>query len=214
MSAAGMLRCFVGIQAGVLLTEGFRSALDDLRESAERSGWRVSWTQPEGWHVTLKFLGDVDPDRVSEVADRVRGAVGHVPHFVMTATGVAVLPPAGEPRVITAGLRDDGSLARLAAAIDDALEPLGFARETRRFTPHLTLGRVRGASRFGVRKVREVPMGETSAIHACLARLRDQRFAEKRVGCVELLRSHLAPGGSMYTSLESFGLAAESAAGA
>ena len=60
MNAAGMLRCFVGIQAGVLLSEGFRSALDDLRESAERSGWRVSWTQPEGWHVTLKFLGEVD----------------------------------------------------------------------------------------------------------------------------------------------------------
>jgi len=102
MSAAETLRCFVAVQAGVLITEGLRVALRDLRESAEKSGWRVSWTQPEGWHVTLKFLGDVDADRVAEVASR-SGYAGYP--FIVNVQG-------DEPLLKEAHLRSAIELAR------------------------------------------------------------------------------------------------------
>ncbi|MBI5504099.1 MAG: RNA 2',3'-cyclic phosphodiesterase [Deltaproteobacteria bacterium] len=207
-------RCFVAVQVGESITARLRALVEEVRRGAGESGWSVAWTRPEGWHVTVKFLGDVDLDRVDDVRDAVgRGVRGMTP-FSIAALGLLVLPPGAEPRVLAVGLRDDGSLARLAAALESELEPLGFAREKRRFTPHLTLGRVRRAPRpssvprvgQGQASTRSMPRSLVAA--DWIARLRDEALGEDRIETVEMVRSSLSPGGSVYTTMAMFALGA------
>lgn len=204
-------RCFIAVQAGKTMTSHLRTLVEEVRENAEASGWRVAWTQPEGWHVTLKFLGDVARDRIDTVREAVARAIDGVAPFPVAALGLVVLPPAAEPRVLAIGLRDDGSMARLADRIDAALEPLGFARESRRFTPHLTLGRVRRAPRQGpVPKAKGTDNAASRVRSMATAdwiwRFRDRPLGEDRIETVEMLRSHLSPGGSIYTKVAAFAL--------
>ncbi|HYB98169.1 MAG TPA: RNA 2',3'-cyclic phosphodiesterase [Candidatus Limnocylindrales bacterium] len=204
-AAAENFRCFVAVRVGDNIAEGILQTLQELKTTAEQSRWRVSWTQPESWHATLKFLGDVASDRIEELLKALEPVFLEVPPFRVAAIGLMTLPPASQPRVVAVALRDEGSLARLAAGVENALEPLGFARESRRFTPHLTLGRVRSTPAVP----RRVPKGsprETPPMAYLLDRMREHDFGEDTIDRVELVRSRLSPGGSMYESLAAFEL--------
>lgn len=201
-------RCFVAVQAGQNITGHLRDMVSEVRENTEASGWRVTWTRPQGWHVTLKFLGDVASDRLETVREAVGRAIDGMASFRLAALGLLVLPPGAEPRVLAIGLRDDGSLARLAKRLEVELEPLGFARERRRFTPHLTLGRVRSAPRQPRRKDATKAAGHAHSMATpdWIWRFRDRPLGEDQIQSVEMLRSQLTPGGSIYTPLAAFGL--------
>lgn len=209
-------RCFVAVTVGENITTNLLKLVEEVRCGAEESGWRVAWARPEGWHVTLKFLGDVADGRVGAVRDAVGRGVREVVPFRIAALGLLVLPPGAEPRVLAVGLGDDGSLARLAAGLENELEPLGFARETRRFMPHLTLGRVRRAPR----QSRSLPVGPGKASSCSMARamvaadwverLRGQPLGEDLIETVEMVHSSLSPGGSVYTTMAAFALGAGS----
>ncbi|HYC54499.1 MAG TPA: RNA 2',3'-cyclic phosphodiesterase [Candidatus Binatia bacterium] len=202
--AVETFRCFVAVRLGDAIAEGVLRTLQELKTTAEQSRWRVSWTQPEGWHVTLKFLGDVASDRVGELLRALEPVFRDVAPFRVAAVGLMTLPPASEPRVIAVALRDEGALSRLAAGVDNALEPLGFARESRRFTPHLTIGRVRSTP--SPRRARRGSPRETPPMAYLMDRMREHDFGQDHIDRVELVRSRLSPGGSVYESLAAFEL--------
>lgn len=207
-------RCFVAVRLGETITASLRTVAEDVRRGAEASGWRVAWTRPEGWHVTVKFLGDVECDRVSEVRAAIGRGIRGVAAFRIAALGLLVLPPAAQPRVLAVGLRDDGSLARLAAGLENELEPLGFTRETRRFTPHLTLGRVRLVPRpnrsphDGSRQGSLRSAARSMLVVDWIERLRGQALGEDRIETVQMMRSNLSSGGSLYATMAVFALGA------
>jgi RNA 2',3'-cyclic 3'-phosphodiesterase len=149
---------------------------------------RASWERPEKLHVTLKFIGEIEPGRVEDLKRAGERAVEGTGPFDLSVEGAGSFPPRGNPRVLWLGIRDDsGRLAFMQHALEAACADTGFAREQRAFKPHLTLARLRA------------PQGaaELAAVHreACFE---PQGF---RVAWLILMRSELGPGGSRYTPL-------------
>jgi 2'-5' RNA ligase len=102
----------------------------------------VRWVRDEGLHATVKFLGPVAETQLPALRTALGGAVHGTPQLAAGVRGLGVFPTLKRPRVVWVGL-DCAPLAALARAVDDALEPLGFARESRPFRAHITLGRVK-----------------------------------------------------------------------
>jgi 2'-5' RNA ligase len=106
------------------------------------------WVQLETLHLTVRFLGDTQPDDVPAVADSVAGALAGFQAFDVELAGAGSFPPSGKPRTLWLGLaRGATELGALAAALSAALEPLGWPADTRPYRPHLTVARLDAASR-------------------------------------------------------------------
>jgi 2'-5' RNA ligase len=151
----------------------------------------VRWVRPEGIHLTLKFLGDVDQDDLPLVKERMREAcVPHAP-FTLTVGGLGCFPNLRRPRVVWVGLDDSyAALSALQRGLERAIAPLGFPTERRRFHPHLTLGRVKnGRSR-----------AELEVLGAYVTRAKVD-IGQMSVEAVRLMRSELLPGGAVYSEL-------------
>jgi 2'-5' RNA ligase len=147
----------------------------------------VRWVRPSGMHVTLKFLGAVEPQRLERVHARLLEAVGKRPALRLRVGGLGTFPSLRRPRVVWMGLAGD-DLAGLAGRVDAALAELGFAAEQRPFTPHVTLGRVR--SLRGWPRLEEQLKSHLD--HACGTAVID---------AVTIYRSTLHPEGAVYTPL-------------
>lgn len=157
----------------------------------------MSWVAPANLHVTLKFLGEVDPSRLAGVAEALRAVAAASRAFDLGLAGVGAFPSPSRPRVLWAGVAEGADvLADLARRIDEALGALAFERETRPFTGHVTLGRVR------------VPRS-APALAAMLAADAGRVFGLVRVGEIALMRSDLSPQGSRYTVVETWPLGAQ-----
>ena len=123
----------------------------EVRETLVRAarklpvGGEVRWVRPANVHLTLKFLGDVaeaDLSRVGAVLEAIRGR--HEP-FEVAFSGFGAFPSGRRARILWAGIGEGSERLRaLARDVELSLEPLGFEREARPYTPHLTLGRARG----------------------------------------------------------------------
>jgi 2'-5' RNA ligase len=100
----------------------------------------AKWVNPHGIHLTLKFLGYVDPDRIPEIQDSLTGISNHFPPFPIRVSGCGFFPNARRPNVLWAGVHSE-SLLPLHQQIESSMERLGFEKENRPFSPHLTLAR-------------------------------------------------------------------------
>ena len=133
------MRLFTAIELPAAVCETLAGAQAELKR--EITG-KVSWTGPRNLHLTLKFLGEVPDSDVPALCN----ALGKItsPRMSLAISHLSQLPPNGAARVLMAGVEDsDQSLAKLFGAIEYTVEPLGFAREKRKFRPHITLGRMR-----------------------------------------------------------------------
>ncbi|MEZ5319937.1 MAG: RNA 2',3'-cyclic phosphodiesterase [Vicinamibacterales bacterium] len=141
------MRLFVAVQVGADVAAAAGALQRDLRRRADRlaPSARVTWVAPAALHLTLRFLGEIDPDAVPAI-ERVLAPpleVEAVP-LVVTFSGVGLFPPRGAPRVVWSGVvQGADGLGALALAIGRRLAEIGLPPEPRAFAPHLTLGRVR-----------------------------------------------------------------------
>jgi 2'-5' RNA ligase len=136
-------RTFIGVPALDEVEVAALTAIDRLRSATEG----VKWVEPENLHWTLQFLGDLTDQEMADVCLRTARAAARCEVFSLQARGVGAFPSIHRPRTLWLGAGEGrDQFAALHSAIDDALEPLGFRRESRPFTPHLTLGRIAGAA--------------------------------------------------------------------
>ncbi len=184
------VRCFVAIE----LDAGILSALGDLVQrlrcaSLARLG---RWVAPQGIHLTLQFLGEVPAGRVPEIAQAIQTACAGLPSFPIAVSGLGCFPSAQRPRVVWVGVEEPtGALQRLQSAVERELSRLGFRPESRGFTPHLTLCRIRDQA--GGRERRE--------LSAWIQQQAVGRLGAMQVRRVSLMRSVLRPEGAVYTCL-------------
>jgi len=142
-------------------------------------------------HLTLKFLGSVPEANIEPVAGALREASVGMSPFEARIRGLGAFPSAGRPRVLWAGVADGAAqMTELARRVDTALVALGFAREERPFSPHITLGRVRRPAR-------------DPALTDALGRGATRELGRMPVPSVSLMRSELNPQGARYTELAS-----------
>jgi 2'-5' RNA ligase len=191
------VRAFIAID----LSESIRKELASLIERLEQeAGSRaVRWGRPEGIHLTLKFMGEVQAERVKAFEGMLHSRAGGQRAFGLEVGGLGCFPDMSRPRVVWAGVNEStGRLADLQEALEVGCAELGLAREARPFTPHLTLGRVR----------REARGDDLSMLKRAVEGLKETRCGEMAVAEVCLFRSELRPGGAVYTRLAVANLAA------
>lgn len=182
-----MLRTFFAIEVGEAARRAAAALVDALR--ADPGCDAVRWGRPEGFHVTLRFLGPTPEERVPALAAAVREATAGIEPFTLALGALGAFPDARRPRVVFVGVEPAEPVAALAAAVERGVVAAGFAPEARPFHAHLTLGRVREQRR----RVR-LPAG---------ARAEAAPFP---VDSLVLFRSDLGEGGSTYTPLERIAL--------
>jgi len=177
------VRTFVAIR----LPGDVQRAVADLQDRIHVPGVRVKWVEPENFHLTLKFLGDVPEDRLDRVFGAVEKGCEGQEAFAMSLEGVGAFPNLRRPRVVWIGLnRGREEVARLAASVEALLADVGFEREERPFRAHATVGRVKDVSP-AVRQLGDRIAAERLALEGI------------RIDRVEVMKSQLTRRGPLYS---------------
>ena len=188
-SADERVRCFVAIELPAEARRSIGGLVAGLREADVRGLRPVN---PDGVHLTLKFLGDVSASQVGAVVSALDRAAAAAQPFDLELRGVGGFPDLRRPRVLWVGIAGDlEALQRLYSSVEEALAPLGFPPEGRAFTPHLTLARLRDGT----------SPEERARAAERLTSLAWEEGAAIPVGGVSLMRSTLRPGGAVYARL-------------
>lgn len=182
------MRLFVALDLPGEVREALRGFQARLRPECSAA----RWTRPEGMHVTLKFIGHADEDQCAGIREAL-GRVSSDAATEMRFQGLGFFPNERRPRVLWCGVKAPANLARLAADVEQALEPLGIAAETREYSPHLTLARI-GPGAKAARLVRAVNDSGAMDFGSMVAR---DFF---------LYQSTLKPSGAEYKKLAGFSL--------
>jgi 2'-5' RNA ligase len=180
------IRTFIAIDPG----KEIRARLVALQGTLARTGTEVKWVEPENLHVTLLFLGEVDERDLPDVCKAVADAAGTQAAFTMSVEAVKCFGSPRRPRTVWAGVGEGTqAVVSLHDAIERPLLELGcYRREERLYTPHITLGRVRGA-------------GPADKLAAALAKNAGWQGGETPVREVHVMGSELKPEGPVYTVL-------------
>jgi 2'-5' RNA ligase len=186
------MRLFVSVDLPDDLAETVRAVQDEFREA---NG--LNFTDPEQAHMTLKFLGDVEDDRLPAIEERLERAVAaaDVEPFEAHYGGLGVFPSLDYISVLWLGVREghgDAELTRLAEAVEEELVAEGFDPEDHEFTPHVTLARMNhaGGKELVQENVREL----------------DPEVGTATVSEIRLTESELTPSGPIYSTVERFPL--------
>lgn len=179
------VRAFIAIE----IPEDIKLQLKQVQERLKKGLTGVNWARPEGIHLTLKFLGNIDEEMISRIGDSMKKATERSSVFSIRLSGLGIFPGPRFPRVVWIGVKEGGEdLKGLNRAIDKTMDKLGFSAEEREFRPHLTLGRVRSQERRDelLKAIEELQNFEAGSFEA-----RE----------VSLIKSDLKPGGAVYTKL-------------
>ena len=179
------MRLFIALNLPKAEQDRIHRATEPLRAM----GLPIQWLEPESYHLTLKFLGNVRTELVAvveKVVDRVAGETGAFP---LTIEGFGAFPTIRRPRVLWVGIDPTPALRCLKQDLEWGLANHGFERETRAFHPHITLGRAEESEGAGAFR----------GLDELSAKLTYQ--GEVPANTVDLMRSQLSRHGSRYTLL-------------
>ena len=178
------MRGFIAIE----LPETIQKALAEFQQELNNCGSDVRLTRPENIHLTLKFLGNIEEDKADIIAEKIKGICKEQSGFKIGVSGTGMFPNMRSPRVLWAGIDLNDDIVTLQKGIEEAMASLGFEKEKRRFSPHLTLGRFRSSR--GKKAVLD-------KMDSC----RENIFGIMDVDSVLLMRSDLGPTGAKYTKI-------------
>jgi 2'-5' RNA ligase len=133
------MRLFVGIGVQVAVSQRLANAARSLLPSGSTDGIRIRWTPASNMHITLSFLGQVDPGRLEQIQQGL--AAIRAARLRLEMSGISVIPNAG---ILLASVKPTAALLTLAERISLAMQGCGIQRERRPFQPHITLARIKG----------------------------------------------------------------------
>jgi 2'-5' RNA ligase len=176
---------FVAVHLPPAETERLYRETESLRESR----LPVRWVALPSLHITLKFLGEVADARVAQLTEILARTAAAHPPFTLSVHGIGAFPNLRRPRVLWVGTDSAPELLTVQDAVEMSLAELGFEREARAWSPHLTLGRAQE--------------GAHAAAFAALPALADAVTYESTVEIrtIDLMRSRLQRGGAQYERL-------------
>ena len=186
------MRVFVALD----IPEEVRAAIGALIEKLRPTSKIARWVRIEGVHVTLKFIGEVPPEKI----EPIKASLSKIPFpkFIqLKFRGVGFFPNERRPRVLWAGIEAGEELGALAAAVETSLEPLGIAKEQRAFSPHLTL------ARFDT-EPHKPSASAFDRLHEAISKAGPLDFGSSTASEFHLYQSTLKRGGAEYTRLATF----------
>jgi 2'-5' RNA ligase len=180
------MRTFIAIELEAQIRENIKDIINHLKNKGR---FKIRWIKSQGMHLTLKFLGEIAPQAVDDIQAALKNAMAPYTAFPLTVKGTGVFPPKSRrPRILWLGMIPNQELEKIQAAVEQAMEALGFPRETRKFRPHLTLGRVKAYDQI------DIVLDE-------LTKLQDEEFGTMRVDKITLFESTLKPSGAEYRNI-------------
>lgn len=195
-----MIRAFLAVELSHELRAQLATVQQELTRSIEpemKRDRRISWAQPASIHLTIKFLGDMDEQVIDPLRAALEQAIGSRLAVNVPLERLGAFPRPQSPRVLWVGPSENWErgteakrVAEIHGAIEQACEGLRFLRETRPFSPHLTLARI---------KVGERQVGVALAKSGVLDR--PLSLGSLAVESVVLMKSELKPTGSVYAKL-------------
>jgi RNA 2',3'-cyclic 3'-phosphodiesterase len=181
------LRCFIAID----FYQDTLNRVRGLQEQLFEEGFHeIRWMRAENLHITLKFLGDTDREKIAELRDKMFQVSRTSKPFILDFKGMGVFPGWENPRIFWLGFERSAELQTLGAKIETVCKELGFAPEKRSFSPHLTIGRF-----------------IQSSSSPRMALLKDKceqlkiQFPKEIVTSIHLYQSILKPSGAEYSRL-------------
>ncbi|EMR75031.1 2''-5'' RNA ligase [Thermoplasmatales archaeon SCGC AB-540-F20] len=149
----------------------------------------VKLVEPQNIHITLKFLGDVPEDKINDIEQIMKYSVKEIEPFTIKLSETGVFPNQNYIKVIWIGIKDTETIETIARSIDERLSQLGFKKEKRGFSAHLTIGRVKTAK-------------NKQLLLKAIEDYKDFEFSTQDVNSIKLKKSDLTPKGPIYTTLK------------
>ena len=195
-----MIRVFLAVEVSQVLRAELATIQQELKHRIEpemKRGTRISWAQPASIHLTLKFLGDMDEQVIDPLRAALEQVVGGQLAVTVPLERLGVFPHPQAPRILWVGPSEQwekGVEARrvveIHGAIEEACERVNFLRETRPFSPHLSLARIKmGERHVGAALAKSGMLDLPVAVGSLV------------MESVVLMQSELKPTGSVYTKL-------------
>lgn len=181
------MRLFCGLALAYETRRNLELMLQHLRPSAD-----IHWSPPENWHITTKFIGEQPEAQLPEIV-RTLGEVPAPGPLEIAIAGLGWFPNPHQPRVLFAGVQAPAGLAELARETDERLSAVGVARETKPYTPHLTLARIK-------------PPSDIAGLRRAIASLPLADFGRFEAVKHLLYQSKPGPSASQYSVLAEFSL--------
>ena len=183
-----LLRTFIAVDIPPAIQKTIQYKIEMLRKAIGNS---IRWVPVQNIHLTLKFLGDVSHNDVEKLTQMLRTESDTRLSFDITISGLGSFPNSKRARVVFIRTQASAELDALQRGIESATTRLGFEADTRPFSPHLTVGRVRD----------QITASEQEKIRKTLEETKIDSVGTARVDSIHLYKSELKPGGSVYTKL-------------
>jgi len=188
------IRSFIAIE----LPEKLKLELVRLQDRLQQrpQPW-IKWVDPQGIHLTLKFLGNIGADKIAPITGAMEAAVRGIPPFRLELSNLGAFPNLKRVQVIWVGVGGEiDRLRQLQQRLEANLVPLGFSAEAREFTAHLTLARLRN----------QATPDERNRLGQLVAATRFETAQTIEVENINLMKSQLTREGAIYSKISSVGL--------
>lgn len=182
------MRAFLAVDLDELLMDKVLEVQDKLKKADAA----VKFVEKENLHFTCKFFGEISEDKRDKIIEIIKEKIEGYNAFKIDIKRTGVFPNLGYIRVIWLGLEDPGDFSRILRDFDEEFIKLGYKKE-RSYTPHLTIGRVKG------KKNKE-------ALVSLIKKLEGVEIGIMKVNKLILKKSELTPKGPIYTTMEEFKL--------
>src|SRR3989338_2873786 len=181
-----LIRAFIAIELPARIAQGLEKIQDGLKDETNK----VAWVKPENIHLTIKFLGDIETNKIDSITKVLEDAAGNLSNFKISIKGIGAFPTIENPRVLLVGIEeDDTNVSQLYNNFEHGLTALGFEREQRTFKPHLTLGRIKFLKDKKLLKQR-------------FEKIADINLGQFTAAGLYLFESKLTPEGAVHTKLK------------
>ncbi len=184
------VRCFIAISLPEDIVKRLAQQIASIKEVVPHGV--IRWVREDNIHLTLKFLGNVPSNELTEITNSIQRSADRHAAFVFEIVSFGCFPKLNSPHTLWIGIREpSGVLLSLQSDLEDELAGLGFPRERRRFHPHLTIGRVK----------RNADRDARTELAESLAQVKVEQIGVVQVRGIRLMRSDLHPAGAVYSQL-------------
>lgn len=177
------IRSFIAIDIGA------SQKIKELITELDSTGINAKIVETQNMHLTLKFLGDIDTNSLEQIKQAIQESVKDINPFEITLKNVGVFPNINYIKVFWIGIDDAGILKKIARKIDDKLSIIGFSKEKREFSAHLTVARVKSAK-------------NKEELIQLINKYQDTEFEKIQIEKIIIKKSVLTPKGPIYTNLK------------
>ena len=185
------MRLFIAIN----LPKNIKDSLFKSQKSISGNLAKINWVAKKNLHITLKFLGNVEDNKIENLIELASKAVAGTGSFKAKFKGVGTFPGGSNPRIIWVGTDEGGDkLCNLAKNLEETLSNAGYKSEEREFRPHITIGRIKGKT--GLDKLKEKLLAH-----------KESEFGEALIDRIHVMKSTLTPKGPLYEKIQPLDLA-------